>query len=101
MNIENACRTSCLLKFRFVEVTCTPFGYCSCRASGCQENKLDTAVQLLQPTSFHLYNARGVPDLVSMPAQLKNYGYLEDRRPAANVDPYTVARLLIKTTFSK
>ncbi len=34
-------------------------------------------------------------------AQLKNYGYLEDRRPAANVDPYTVARLLIKTTFSK
>ena len=25
--------------------------------------------------------------------------YLEDRRPAANVDPYTVARLLIKTTL--
>lgn len=26
-------------------------------------------------------------------------GYLEDRRPSANVDPYTVARLLIKTTI--
>lgn len=26
-------------------------------------------------------------------------GYLEDRRPAANVDPYTVARLLIKSTL--
>lgn len=25
-------------------------------------------------------------------------GYLEDRRPAANVDPYTVVRLLIKNT---
>ena len=36
-----------------------------------------------------------------MPVQLKGYGYLEDRRPAANVDPYTVARLLIKTTFGK
>ena len=35
------------------------------------------------------------------PVQLKGYGYLEDRRPAANVDPYTVARLLIKTTFGK
>ncbi len=27
------------------------------------------------------------------------YTDLEDRRPAANVDPYTVARLLIKTTL--
>ena len=33
-------------------------------------------------------------------AQLQNKGYLEDRRPAANVDPYIVARLLLKTTFS-
>lgn len=33
-------------------------------------------------------------------AQLANKGYLEDRRPAANVDPYVVARLLLKTTFS-
>jgi glutamine synthetase len=28
-----------------------------------------------------------------------NNSYLEDRRPAANVDPYQVARLLIKTTL--
>jgi glutamine synthetase len=34
--------------------------------------------------------------LFSLP---QGYGYLEDRRPAANVDPYTVARLLIKTTL--
>lgn len=28
---------------------------------------------------------------------IAGYGYLEDRRPAANADPYTVARLLIET----
>ena len=47
------------------------------------------------------YAARAPDPLHGMAVQLKNYGYLEDRRPAANVDPYTVARLLIKTTFSK
>lgn len=31
--------------------------------------------------------------------RVQGYGYLEDRRPAANVDPYTVARMLIKTTL--
>ena len=27
----------------------------------------------------------------------KGYGYIEDRRPAANADPYVVSRLLIET----
>lgn len=40
---------------------------------------------------------RGSSIRIPLPVQLKGYGYLEDRRPAANVDPYTVARLLIKT----
>lgn len=38
--------------------------------------------------------------LCALGAQLQNKGYLEDRRPAANVDPYIVARLLLKTTFA-
>jgi len=42
---------------------------------------------------------RGASIRIPLPVQLKGYGYLEDRRPAANVDPYTVARLLIKTTL--
>lgn len=42
---------------------------------------------------------RGASIRIPLPVQLKGYGYLEDRRPAANVDPYTVARLLIKTTI--
>ncbi|KAF6261552.1 glutamine synthetase [Scenedesmus sp. NREL 46B-D3] len=42
---------------------------------------------------------RGSSIRIPLPVQLKGYGYLEDRRPAANVDPYTVARLLIKTTL--
>lgn len=40
---------------------------------------------------------RGSSIRIPLPVMLKGYGYLEDRRPAANVDPYTVARLLIKT----
>ncbi|CAL8472158.1 g11700 [Coccomyxa elongata] len=40
---------------------------------------------------------RGSSIRIPLPVQLKGYGYLEDRRPAANVDPYTVARLLIKS----
>jgi glutamine synthetase len=40
---------------------------------------------------------RGASIRIPLPVQLKGYGYLEDRRPAANVDPYVVARLLIKT----
>lgn len=40
---------------------------------------------------------RGSSIRIPLPVQLQGYGYLEDRRPAANVDPYTVARLLIKT----
>jgi len=42
---------------------------------------------------------RGASIRLPLPVTLKGYGYLEDRRPAANVDPYTVARLLIKTTL--
>ncbi|DBA69172.1 TPA: putative glutamine synthetase glutamine amidotransferase [Trebouxia sp. C0005] len=40
---------------------------------------------------------RGASIRIPLPVQRKGYGYLEDRRPSANVDPYTVARLLIKT----
>ena len=39
---------------------------------------------------------RGSSIRIPLPVQLAGKGYLEDRRPAANVDPYTVARLLIK-----
>ena len=42
---------------------------------------------------------RGSSIRIPLPVQLKGYGYLEDRRPAANVDPYVVARLLIKNTL--
>eukprot|EP00951_Prasinocladus_malaysianus_P010513 scaffold77134_cov42-Prasinocladus_malaysianus.AAC.1 len=43
---------------------------------------------------------RGASIRIPLPVELKGYGYLEDRRPAANVDPYTVARLLIKSTIT-
>ena len=43
---------------------------------------------------------RGASIRIPLPVELKGYGYLEDRRPAANVDPYTVARLLIKVRSS-
>eukprot|EP00894_Picocystis_sp_ML_P003109 jgi/Pico_ML_1/53626/g4146.t1 len=43
---------------------------------------------------------RGSSIRIPLPVQLAGQGYLEDRRPAANVDPYVVARLLLKSTFS-
>jgi len=42
---------------------------------------------------------RGCSIRIPRPVQMDGYGYLEDRRPAANVDPYVVARLLIETTL--
>mmetsp|Transcript_23977 Transcript_23977/g.65804 ORF Transcript_23977/g.65804 Transcript_23977/m.65804 type:complete len:386 (-) Transcript_23977:403-1560(-) len=43
---------------------------------------------------------RGSSIRIPLPVQLKGYGYLEDRRPSANVDPYNVARLLIKSVIN-
>lgn len=42
---------------------------------------------------------RGSSIRIPRPVAIAGYGYLEDRRPAANVDPYVVARLLIETTL--
>jgi glutamine synthetase len=42
---------------------------------------------------------RGCSIRIPRPVSLAGFGYLEDRRPAANVDPYTVARMLINTTI--
>jgi len=42
---------------------------------------------------------RGSSIRIPLPVQLAGKGYLEDRRPAANVDPYVVVRLLIKNTL--
>ena len=42
---------------------------------------------------------RGCSIRVPRPVSLAGCGYLEDRRPAANADPYTVARMLITTVL--
>mmetsp|Transcript_36299 Transcript_36299/g.43861 ORF Transcript_36299/g.43861 Transcript_36299/m.43861 type:complete len:423 (-) Transcript_36299:182-1450(-) len=42
---------------------------------------------------------RGSSIRIPRPVAMQGYGYLEDRRPAANVDPYVVARMLINTTI--
>ena len=44
---------------------------------------------------------RGASVRIPLPVSLAGKGYFEDRRPAANVNPYTVARLLLKSTFAK
>jgi glutamine synthetase len=43
---------------------------------------------------------RGASIRIPLPVSLANKGYLEDRRPAANVDPYVVTRMLIQTTLT-
>ena len=40
---------------------------------------------------------RGASIRIPRPVEAKGYGYLEDRRPNANVDPYVVSRLMIET----
>jgi glutamine synthetase len=40
---------------------------------------------------------RGASIRIPQPVALKGYGYLEDRRPGANADPYRVASCLIST----
>jgi glutamine synthetase len=40
---------------------------------------------------------RGASIRIPMATEQKGFGYLEDRRPAANMDPYRVTRLLIET----
>ena len=40
---------------------------------------------------------RGASIRIPLQVAQQGYGYLEDRRPCANVDPYVVARLLIET----
>lgn len=40
---------------------------------------------------------RGSSIRIPRPVVIKGYGYIEDRRPGANADPYTVAALIIST----
>ena len=40
---------------------------------------------------------RGSSIRIPRPVVSKGYGYIEDRRPGANADPYTVAALIIST----
>ncbi|CAI5955170.1 unnamed protein product [Closterium sp. NIES-64] len=43
---------------------------------------------------------RGSSIRIPLGVALEGKGYLEDRRPAANADPYVIARLLIQTTLT-
>lgn len=43
---------------------------------------------------------RGASIRIPMQTANEGYGYLEDRRPSANMDPYQVCAILVKTTCS-
>ena len=42
---------------------------------------------------------RGCSIRIPLQTRLDKRGYMEDRRPAANLDPYTVCRLILETTL--
>jgi glutamine synthetase len=44
---------------------------------------------------------RGCSLRVPRPVALAGAGYFEDRRPAANADPYTVVRMLLTTVLKR
>jgi len=54
---------------------------------------------LHETSSIHSFSAgeadRGSSIRIPRPVSIKGYGYLEDRRPGANADPYVVAALLV------
>ena len=41
---------------------------------------------------------RGASIRIPLATDKQGYGYMEDRRPCANIDPYAVARILLETT---
>ncbi|KAJ3084914.1 glutamate--ammonia ligase [Quaeritorhiza haematococci] len=41
---------------------------------------------------------RGCSIRIPRPVAAKGYGYFEDRRPASNIDPYKVTRIMVETT---
>ena len=50
-----------------------------------------------------LFSAAGVANRgasIRIPREVaaQGYGYLEDRRPSSNCDPYSVTKLLVQTT---
>ena len=40
---------------------------------------------------------RGASVRIPLAVANKGYGYIEDRRPGANADPYSIARVLVET----
>lgn len=54
-----------------------------------------------ETASIHEFSAgvgnRGASVRIPRPVALKGYGYLEDRRPGANANPYEVAAILVET----
>lgn len=58
---------------------------------------------LHETASIHEFKSgvadRGSSIRIPQPVALKGYGYLEDRRPGANADPYAVAARILKTVF--
>lgn len=40
---------------------------------------------------------RGASIRIPLAVSQKGYGYLEDRRPGANADPYVIATLILRT----
>ena len=47
---------------------------------------------------FYGVSDRGASIRIPLQCKEQGKGYLEDRRPCSNIDPYTVARLIVETT---
>ena len=61
----------------------------------------DRLTGLHETASIHEFKQgiadRGASIRIPQPVALKGYGYLEDRRPAANADPYAVSARILET----
>ena len=63
------------------------------------ENRLTGAHETQRIDQFsYAVSDRGASIRIPWQVEVDQKGYLEDRRPASNMDPYLVTRLLLKTT---
>lgn len=60
-----------------------------------ENNLLECVCRAFSITNFHFFLSS-----IRIPRQVaeEGYGYLEDRRPASNCDPYSVTEIIVRTT---
>ena len=72
--------------------------YIEATRPGSRQQVVELEPDLIELVREALPFPRGASIRIPLHCKENGKGYLEDRRPCSNIDPYTVARLLVETT---